>query len=263
MNMVTEMYSLPAYNGIDPNPLIFFFYIFFFGFMFADVAYGIIIFAVSLAITKLYKPKKTMGYMFQLGQYLGISTFICGIFVGGFFGNVLEVIYDTFLPGVAMPGWMETFCNGIIVNPVADPMKVLIIAVCIGAVHLVFGQLVHIYMGFRDGEGVDALLDVVPWWCLFASIGLVVAGLPWWCILIGCLILVATQGPAQEGPVWQAVRRHRVAVRCHQLAVRHFVLCPSDGPDAGDLGHCPGVQHLGFSGRTHGSGAWSCSWWCS
>lgn len=57
---------------------------------------------------------------------------------------------------------METFCNGIIVNPVADPMKVLIIAVCIGAVHLVFGQLVHIYMGFRDGEGVDALLDVVP-----------------------------------------------------------------------------------------------------
>ena len=199
MNMVTEMYSLPAYNGIDPNPLIFFFYIFFFGFMFADVAYGIIIFAVSLAITKLYKPKKTMGYMFQLGQYLGISTFICGIFVGGFFGNVLEVIYDTFLPGVAMPGWMETFCNGIIVNPVADPMKVLIIAVCIGAVHLVFGQLVHIYMGFRDGEGVDALLDVVPWWCLFASIGLVVAGLPWWCILIGCLILVATQGRHKKG----------------------------------------------------------------
>ena len=80
INMVTEMYSLPAYNGIDPNPLIFLTYIFFFGFMFADVAYGIIIFAISLAITRMYRPKGTMGYMFHLGQYLGISTAICGIF---------------------------------------------------------------------------------------------------------------------------------------------------------------------------------------
>ena len=199
MNMVTEMYSLPAYGGIDPNPLIFFFYIFFFGFMFADVAYGIIIFTISLIVSKLYRPKKTMGYMFQLGQYLGISTTFCGIFVGGFFGNVLEVLYDTFLPGAAMPGWMAKFCSGIVVNPVADPMTVLIIAVCIGAVHLVFGQLIHIYMGFRDGEGVDALLDVVPWWCLFASIALVAFGMPWWLIVAGCLILVLTQGRHKKG----------------------------------------------------------------
>ena len=199
MNMVTEMYSLPAYGGIDPNPLIFFFYIFFFGFMFADVAYGIIIFAISLIVSKLYRPKKTMGYMFQLGQYLGISTTICGIFVGGFFGNVLEVIYSTFLPNAAMPGWMAKFCAGIVVNPVADPMTVLIIAVCIGAVHLVFGQLIHIYMGFRDGEGVDALLDVVPWWCLFAAIALTALGRPWWLIIAGCLVLVLTQGRHKKG----------------------------------------------------------------
>ena len=51
INMVTEMYSLPAYKGIDPNPLMFLWYVFFFGFMFADVAYGLIIFFVSLVIT--------------------------------------------------------------------------------------------------------------------------------------------------------------------------------------------------------------------
>ena len=54
-------------------------------------------------------------------------------------------------------------------------------------------------MGFRDGTSVDALLDVVPWWAFFASIGLVVAGLPWWTILIGCLILVLTQGHTKRG----------------------------------------------------------------
>ena len=199
MNMVTEMYSLPAYNGIDPNPLIFFFYIFFFGFMFADVAYGIIIFAVSLAITKIYKPKKTLGYMFHLGQYLGISTFICGIFTGGFFGNLLEVIYNTFLPEAVMPGWMAKFCAGIALNPIADPMTALIVAICIGVVHLLFGQLVHLYMGFRDGEGVDALLDVVPWWIVFAGIGVLALAGNGILLIVGALSLVLTQGRHNKG----------------------------------------------------------------
>lgn len=198
INMVTEMYSLPAYDGIDPNPLIFFTYVFFFGFMFADVAYGIIIFAISLAVTKLYHPKNTMGYMFELGQWLGASTAFCGIFVGGFFGNFLEVLYDTFLQ-TDMPGWMQTFCNGIVVNPVTDPMTVLIIAMVIGAIQLIFGQLVHIYMGFRDHEALDAILDVVPWWIVFAGIAVIaLAGSPW-VLVAGFLALLLTQGRHKEG----------------------------------------------------------------
>ena len=42
---------------------------------------------------------------------------------------------------------------------------------------------------------------MVPWWLFFGSIGLVAAGLPWWCILIGCLILVATQGHTKKGVI--------------------------------------------------------------
>ena len=206
INMVTEMYSLPAYDGIDPNPLMFFWYVFFFGFMFADVAYGIIIFCGCLAIIKLFNPKNTIGRMMHLGLWLGGSAAICGIFVGGFFGNLLEVIYDTFLPGAVMPGWLQTFCSGLIVNPVNDPMKVLIIALAIGCVQLVFGQCVHIYMGYRDGRlaGLgDALLDVVPWWVFFAGIvALVVAGTPVG-LLIGVLALVFTQGRHAKGIVFK------------------------------------------------------------
>ena len=202
INMVTEMYSLPAYNGIDPTPLYFFWYVFFFGFMFADVAYGIIIFLGCLAIIKLFRPKNTLGRMMHLGLWLGGSTAICGIFVGGFFGNVLEVIYDTFLPNAVMPGWMAKFCSGLIVNPVNDPMTVLIIAVAIGCVHLIMGQCIHIYMGFRDGKvsgGVDALLDVVPWWIVFAGIAVIaLLGSPV-LLIIGVLSLIATQGRHAKG----------------------------------------------------------------
>lgn len=194
INMVTEMYSLPAYDGIDANPLYFFWYVFFFGFMFADVAYGIIIFLGCLAIIKMFKPKKTLGRMMHLGLWLGGSTAICGVFVGGFFGNLLEVIYDTFLPNATMPGWMEKFCNGIVVNPVNDPMTVLIIAIGIGCVHLIMGQCIHIYMGFRDGHGVDALLDVVPWWVVFAGIAVAALVKTPILLIIGALSLICTQG---------------------------------------------------------------------
>ena len=201
INMVTEMYSLPAYRGIDPNPLIFWFFLFFFGFMFADVAYGIIIWAVCFVISRKYNPKGTMGYMFRLGQYMGISTFICGIFTGGFFGDVIPKVAEQMfgIPMEGLPQWLQTFSNGIIVNPINDPMTTLILAIVIGVVQLVFGQCIHIYMGFRDGHPMDGLLDVVPWWLFFGSIGLVAAGQPWWWILVGCAILIATQGHTKRG----------------------------------------------------------------
>jgi V/A-type H+-transporting ATPase subunit I len=209
INMVTEMYSLPAYHGIDPNPLMFFWYVFFFGFMFADMAYGLIIFGICLAIIKLYHPKKTMGRMFHLGLWLGGSTAFCGIFVGGFFGNLLEVFYENFLPNATMPGWMVAFNNGLVVNPVQDPMTVLIIALAIGCVQLVMGQCIHIYMGFRDGTALDAILDVVPWWIVFAGIAiLALQGTPWG-LVAGAVALLVTQGrhaPTIAGKIFGGIK---------------------------------------------------------
>ena len=202
INMVTEMYSLPNYHNVDPNPLIFWFFLFFFGFMFADVAYGIIIWAVCFIIERKFHPKFTMGYMFKLGQYMGAATFLCGIFTGGFFGDLIPKFAENML-GILpteLPAWFQTFNNGIIVNPINDPMTALLLSVAIGAVHLVFGQLIHIYLGIRDKDLASALLDVLPWWAFFAAIALVaVAGFPWWTILVACGILVATQGHTKHG----------------------------------------------------------------
>ena len=203
INMVTEMYSLPTYDGIDPNPLMFFWYVFFFGFMFADVAYGLIIWIASVIISKKFKPKNTLGYMFALGKWLGFSTFFCGIFVGGFFGNVITTFAETFL-GLApdqLPHWLQVFCNGIVVNPVENPMTVLIIALAVGCVHLLFGQCIHIYMNFRDGTPLEGILDVVPWWIVFVGVACLALGGPKWVILLGVLALICTQGRAKKGVI--------------------------------------------------------------
>ena len=208
INMVTEMYSLPAYDGIDPNPLIFFWFVFFFGFMFADVGYGLIILIASIVILKVYKPKKTMGKMFELAVWMGGATVLVGFFTGGFFGNTIETIFENFLPNVVMPGWLEAWCDGLIVSPINDPMTVLIISIVLGCVQLIMGQCIHIYMGFRDGKGVDALLDVVPWWIVFIGIGCIALGAGFVVLIIGLLSLICTQGrhsPTIFGKIWGGI----------------------------------------------------------
>ena len=198
INMVTEMYSPPAYDGIDPNPLIFGWYIFFFGFMFADVAYGLIIWLVCEFVIRKVKPK---GTMFYLGRYLGLSTAFCGIFTGGFFGNAISVVAENFF-GIAenqLPGWLQAFNSGLVVNPINDPLSVLVLSLGLGFVHLVMGQCIHIYMEARDGHLLSGLLDVVPWWIFFAGIGVFVLANTPAVLFASLVILVLTQGHNEKG----------------------------------------------------------------
>ena len=53
------------------------------------------------------------------------------------------------------------------------------------------------YMCFRDGQPVDAICDVVPWWLTFAGIALGALGHGWWLLIVGVLSLICTQGRAK------------------------------------------------------------------
>ena len=64
--VITEMYSLPAYNGLDPNPFVMPFFALFFGIMFADMAYGLIMVIAGVAALRMMKPKGTMKNMMGL-----------------------------------------------------------------------------------------------------------------------------------------------------------------------------------------------------
>ncbi len=196
INVVTEMYSLPDYRGIDPNPLIFWFYIFFFGFMFADVAYGLILTAVAAFVRKKWDPQGALGQLMGLGVYLGLSTFVCGLLTGGFFGNAIEVVAGTFFGRSLqeLPLWVQRFSAGFVFSPLTAPMTVLYTTLIIGVIQLLFGQFVHIYMEARNGHPWDGLLDTAPWWVFFAGIALWLLRGSAWLFLIGVLLLVLTQG---------------------------------------------------------------------
>ena len=126
LNMVTEMYSLPAYNNVDPNPLMAPFFILFYGIMMADMGYGLLMFLAGLIISRKYRPKGTMGHMFGLMTLCGVSTFIMGALTGGFFGDFLtQVVKLTTGGDFALPA---------LFTPLNDTLMILVGAMCLGLV---------------------------------------------------------------------------------------------------------------------------------
>lgn len=184
--MVTEMYSMPAYGGIDPNPLIAPFFTIFFGIMYADIGYGAILLLLGILGGVLLKPRGMMKYATGLLRLCGVTTIIFGVLFGSFFGDAIPVF--TNLIG------MEQKELWSLINPLEEPMTMLIASLVIGVVHIFIGMGIKAFMLIRDGKWADALFDVGSWWLLFAGIAVGALGMTWWVLIAGAAALVLTQG---------------------------------------------------------------------
>ncbi len=151
LNMVTDMYSLPAYGSVDPNPLMAPFFILFYGLMMADMGYGIIMILAALVAMKKIKPRAGTLSFCRLLLYGGISTFIMGALTGGLFGDAPKVIAGMF--GSEWQGLPALF------SPVRDSNAVLYGAMVLGVIHLNFGMAVNFHMKWKKGEKASAILE--------------------------------------------------------------------------------------------------------
>jgi len=186
MNMVTEMYSLPAYDGIDPNGLMMPFFVLFFGIMYADLGYGLILLTLGILAKAKLNLRGTMKHMSGLLVLCGISTAVCGFLFGSFFGDAIPVVFETFA-GKQVEVWS-------LVDPMQNPMAIMIGAFILGIIHMLVGMIVKAYMCVKDGHPLDALLDVGTWWLLFAVIAVLALGHGYWVAVAGIVSLVLTQG---------------------------------------------------------------------
>ncbi|MDR2530635.1 MAG: V-type ATP synthase subunit I [Oscillospiraceae bacterium] len=187
LNMVTEMYALPQYGNTDPNPLMSVFYYLFFGLMFNDIGYGLVLVAVSLLVRyKVKRLRGTMRHLMGLMFYCGLATVLSGVLSGSFFGNAIPTVAGFFGYGVKL--------YKPLIDPMSDPMTVLIGGMALGVVHILFGMGVKAYLLIRDGRALDALFDVGFWWITFAGITLLALGITPWVAIAGAGGLVLTQG---------------------------------------------------------------------
>jgi len=171
MNMVTDMYSLPAYGSVDPNPLMAPFFILFYGMMMADMGYGLIMMILSLVIMKKAKPNgATMRYMIPLMGLCGISTFIWGAMTGGFFGDFIPQLLRVINPA-------STFEMPALFTPLTDTIAILLGSLVLGCIQVFTGMLISVVRKIQAGDFIDALFDEITWWIILAGVALAVLGL--------------------------------------------------------------------------------------
>lgn len=189
LNMVTEMYSLPAYNNVDPNPLMAPFFILFYGIMMADMGYGLLMFLAGFFISRKYRPKGTMGHLFGLMTLCGVSTFIMGAITGGFFGDFLtQAVLLTTGKEFALPA---------LFTPLDDTLMILLGSMALGLVHIITGMAISFVRKLQNGAVLDAVFEEVTWWVVFLGIGLTALGITNLVLYLGILLVVA--GPLITG----------------------------------------------------------------
>ncbi len=185
MNTITEMYSLPAYDGVDANPLMAPFFIVIFGLMMADMAYGLLIVLGTGVYLKKVKPKNP--YFMEMFFWSGISTFIVGALTGGFFGDFIPQL-------LAMMG--IEFTMPALFSPMEDTLAIMIGSVALGFVQIITGMTVSVCHKTKKGDFLDALFDEIAWWIILAGLvvwlcGSMLAVLPPVCGTVGLGMLIA------------------------------------------------------------------------
>ena len=193
LNMVTEMYSLPAYGTLDPNPLMAPFFILFYGIMMADMGYGILMMIASVVIGKKYRPKGTSGELFSLLGLCGLSTFIVGAMTGGFFGDFL-----TQLVAIVSPGTVFTLPK--LFDPLDDLTMILIGSMALGLVQIITGMAISLIEKCKRKKFLDAFFEEITWWIVFLGIALAVLKKGTAVLYLGCALVLL--GPIVQGKGW-------------------------------------------------------------
>lgn len=192
LNMVTEMYSLPAYDNVDPNPLMAPFFILFYGIMMADMGYGTLMMVASLVVLKKYRPKGTMAHFFGLLGLCGASTFVMGAITGGFLGDFIPQLLKIINPE-------STFQLPALFTPLDDTLMILIGAMCLGFVQIVTGMAISFINKVRSGQYMDALWEEVTWWVVFAGAALAVLGVTMLVLYAGIVMVLVGAGWSAKG----------------------------------------------------------------
>lgn len=198
---ITELYSLPSSTNIDPTNIMALFYLLFFGLMLADVGYGLIMSAACFIVLKKFDIEGSLKKMMKMFFYCGLSTIFWGIMFGSYFGDALttiaRVMFNTDF--VIKPLW---------INPIIEPMTLLIFSLVFGLIHLFVGMGIKAYMLIRDGHPLDALYDIGFWYGFIIGISLwlfgntIIAGsnaVGKWMTIIFAIGLILTQGRAKDG----------------------------------------------------------------
>jgi len=157
-NSITMMYGAPGRNDIDPNPFVAFFYFLFFGAMFGDLGYGLLLSVITAVILLVKRPQGGTRQLIALFCMGGISAALWGLLFNSCFG-------------LNLPTFMM---NRTIIDPLGnDATLFFAISLYLGVIQIMVGNLLNFINQLRIKQHVVAWCKALPNLVLF--IGLTMA----------------------------------------------------------------------------------------
>ena len=201
---ITEMYSMPGKADIDPNAIMGFFYYVFFGMMFSDAGYGLLMVIATLIVLLKKKPEGQKRKTVLMYLYCGISTVFWGLMFGSFFGDLINTIRTNYLG-------LEAMRLHIWLNPQGDDlMMTMIYCFLFGIIHLFVGVGIKGYMQWQQGDKFGAIVDPLSIYLAVGGAAPICAGMIIdispsitnvckYLALAGVVLIVLTAGRASKG----------------------------------------------------------------
>ena len=155
--LLTRLYGLPAYNGVDPTLFLAPGFLLFFSIMLTDAMYGVI--ALFLGLLLIRGGGRYNRFIKDAGVILssaGAATIIIGALSGGWFGG-----FGLKLPLLAA---MQVF------DPMVQVTAFLAIALIVGLVHVNAGVVINVWDNLKRRQWWKAISENL--WFLFVQPGL-------------------------------------------------------------------------------------------
>ncbi|MEF9922469.1 MAG: V-type ATPase 116kDa subunit family protein, partial [Anaerovoracaceae bacterium] len=198
---ITNMYSLPAYTGVDPTKYFAIFYAMFFGIMLSDAGYGIVMAIACFIILKKFQLEGMTYRMIKMFFFCGISTIFWGAMFGGWFGDFFQVAARVLFH-------KEIVINPIWFNPIEDPVPLLIFSLILGVIHIFLGMAIKAKMLISEGKWKDAVFDIFSWYLVILGIAMWLGGgfisqilvkPGMYMAIVGAAVLLLTGGREKKG----------------------------------------------------------------
>lgn len=164
---ITNMFSVPHPREIDPNPAMSVWYWIIFGIMMGDIGYGLAMLIIFTAFIKLKKPKGQLRNLAMIFAFSSIPSIIFGVLTGSFFGATFDLLQ-------VVGSWFgNPNLSAIVLQPVNDPLPMLIFSLGLGVLHIITGLILKVANEMRRKDILSALADGLSW--ILILIGVVVA----------------------------------------------------------------------------------------
>ena len=168
-----DMFATPKYNEINPTIIMGIFFVLFFGVMLGDAGYGLVILLLSLyGYKKFSKYSELIKNWSFMGIWLGLTTTVIGFLTNSFFGDLIPrffysspdiPLYSLQLGGLHLP-----------IEPLRDPLTILVIALLFGLIHLNIGILLAIYQCLKNKDYNTLIANHFSWVLLQIGGGLLI-----------------------------------------------------------------------------------------